>query len=145
MSNVTTGEDPILQPLFTAADEHAAGSGHFDYAIGDLQEHLRTALSLMTAHQQQAFWTHDKTQELLGMGDQMDDPVKKTVITVVVLHRETDDIDGMDLEEIARGMRYENFLGEWQITSSTLVPESMLHDEQVALGNDGTFFENDED
>ncbi len=70
--------------------------------------------------------------------------ISKTVITFTVLHRTDEPLpDSIDavLEETDSG----NAVG-WETARVTEgVPEDALRDELLALGNDGKFFEDDED
>ena len=73
--------------------------------------------------------------------------VRKTVIKVVVLSGgNRGDIDPTDcsLEEIAHEMDTGSFLGTWDIESTTVLPSEQIDDECSAVGNDGSFFQ-DED
>lgn len=54
--------------LFEAADNHAEDTGEFDHAIGDLQDLLRSAWSIMTVAQRQAFLESDQADAVVEAG-----------------------------------------------------------------------------
>ena len=72
----------------------------------------------------------------------------KTVIRLVVLS----DKDGgsfdpseCSLEEIALSMDTGSFLGSWSVESNTILSSDKVEAECVAVGNDGTFFDEDDE
>jgi hypothetical protein len=71
--------------------------------------------------------------------------VTKTVIEVTVLHPDGQPIDGLSLAQIGNEIDEGDFLGSYSITQAVPVAKSALHDEQIALGNDGRFFDHLDD
>lgn len=71
--------------------------------------------------------------------------VCKTVIQVTVLHRPDEKVDEMSLAQIGHEIDEGDFLGSYSVTSCVAVPKEALHEEQLALGNDGSFFADVED
>ena len=67
--------------------------------------------------------------------------IKKTIITVTVLHEDTETCDGMDLMALHQEMYDGLFIGG--ITGQTVedVPDEKVQEELHAVGNDGKFFE----
>jgi hypothetical protein len=55
---------PDLEELFQAADDHAEAAGHFDYAIGDLQEILRAAWRVLTPKQRLKVFSQPEMTDL---------------------------------------------------------------------------------
>jgi hypothetical protein len=74
--------------------------------------------------------------------------VRKTVITLTVLSAA--DADAPDpayssLEEITQQMDTGCFLGDWIAQSSSILPADKVENECVKLGNDGSFFDLDDE
>ncbi|CAN7783301.1 hypothetical protein LJR175_008311 [Variovorax sp. LjRoot175] len=73
--------------------------------------------------------------------------ILKTVIEVTVLHREgiaDGGLDAYSLRQIAHEIEEGDWLGAHEITSVEEVQKELLHGEQLALGNDGSFFSCDD-
>lgn len=74
--------------------------------------------------------------------------VRKTVITLTVLSA-IDDADPAycSLDEITHQMDTGSFLGDWVAQDSSILPADKVEEECIKLGNDGSFFdlENEED
>jgi hypothetical protein len=66
--------------------------------------------------------------------------VRKTVLQVTVLHRPDENVENLSLAQIGREIDAGDFLGSYSVTSCVAVPQEALHEEQLALGNDGSFF-----
>jgi hypothetical protein len=64
----------------------------------------------------------------------------KTVIQVTVLHREDETVEGVPLSVIGHEIEDGDWLGACEVIASAPVDADRLEAEQVALGNDGTFF-----
>lgn len=58
----------ILQKLFDAADAHGEDAGEPDHAVGDLQELLRSAWTLMTPAQRREFLQGDAVENVVATG-----------------------------------------------------------------------------
>lgn len=75
--------------------------------------------------------------------------IRKAVIQVVVLFNDEDVkpslFEGGSLAEIGYEIEGGSCLGLTTVKSIDPVPQNKLHDEQLALGNDGSFFQADED
>jgi hypothetical protein len=72
------------------------------------------------------------------------DGIVKTTITITVLHRGDNPMTDHDIEEVLYEMREGEAVG-WETDRVTEpVPADQVSDELLALGNDGTFFD-DED
>lgn len=71
--------------------------------------------------------------------------IVKTTITTTVLHREDNPMTDHDIEEVLYEMREGEAVG-WETgrVTETVAAEHVL-DELVALGNDGTFFDDDDE
>lgn len=66
----------------------------------------------------------------------------KTVLTITVLHNESDDIATWDLDEIFGEMNEGCIIGgPLEVTSSQEVSSSKVCEELKLLGNDGSFFD----
>lgn len=65
--------------------------------------------------------------------------IYKHVITLTILS-EVDDLSGLTLEELGRSIDKGEDIGSFRITSRDAVPDDKLHDELLAVGNDGSFF-----
>tara|TARA_R110002110_G_scaffold327978_1_gene539668 strand:- start:133 stop:351 length:219 start_codon:yes stop_codon:yes gene_type:complete len=70
--------------------------------------------------------------------------VRKTVIRLTLLCDACTDLTTRTLESIAAEMDTGDFLGDWDIESTTLVDPAKVESECVALRNDGSFFEEDQ-
>ena len=66
--------------------------------------------------------------------------VKKTVVTVTVLHEAGESLDGLSLSDIAYELDEGSMIGSFGLTSLTDIPDSQLEDELLQIGNDGEFF-----
>jgi hypothetical protein len=72
--------------------------------------------------------------------------VVKTVLEVTVLHEQALNMDNFSLGQIAGEIEGGDWLGAVRVLSAQPVLDNDLHAQQVALGNDGTFFvRNDSD
>lgn len=72
------------------------------------------------------------------------DQIIKTVITITVLHRADNPMTEYDIEEVLYEMREGEAVG-WETDRVTEpVAAEQVPDELVALGNDGTFFDDDD-
>lgn len=71
------------------------------------------------------------------------DGIVKTSITITVLHR-VDNTLGDDIEEVLYEIREGEAVGRETDRTIEPVPADLVSDELVALGNDGTFFDDDE-
>lgn len=67
--------------------------------------------------------------------------VVKTVIQVTVLHTQDQNMEALSLTQIGHEIDEGDFLGSYQTVECSPVPRSALVQEQLALGNDGSFFE----
>lgn len=67
--------------------------------------------------------------------------IKKTVFQVVVLHEDEYDVESWDISEVIPEMQSGAIIGQSSVISSSTVDESVVVSELVAIGNDGTFFE----
>lgn len=71
--------------------------------------------------------------------------IVKTTITITVLHRADNPMTDCDIEEVLYEMREGEAVG-WETGRVTeTVAAEQVPDELVALGNDGTFFDDDEE
>jgi hypothetical protein len=70
--------------------------------------------------------------------------IYKHTITVTVLVEDEDDLSYLDLTDIADRMMNDNLIGRWETTACVVVPEEDVEKELIALGNDGTFFGEEE-
>ncbi len=75
------------------------------------------------------------------------DKIVKTTFLVTVLHENTTDVPNWSLESISSELDEGNIIGQVQHLGTLPVLPERLHDELLAVGNDGTFFgsERDED
>lgn len=71
--------------------------------------------------------------------------VIKTVVQTTVLHYADQTVDGVPLAVIGHEIDEGDWLGASRVVLSVPVPPEQLEAEQLALGNDGTFFEVDEE
>lgn len=71
--------------------------------------------------------------------------VRKTVIKLVLLCDERARPSEWTLESIASEMDTGDLLGKWNVESEALVPPAEVKAECEALGNDGLFFEDNDD
>ena len=69
----------------------------------------------------------------------------KTVITLTVIHDSTLPIDCMELSHIAREMEEGEVIGAMTQASSTPIPDGEIRRGLMAVGNDGEFFNFDEE
>ena len=71
--------------------------------------------------------------------------IVKTTITITVMHRGDHPLTDHDIEEVLYEMREGDAVG-WETDRVTEpVPAERVCHELVALGNDGTFFDDDDD
>lgn len=71
--------------------------------------------------------------------------IVKTTITITVLHRADNPMTDCDIEEVLYETREGEAVG-WETDRVTEpVAAEQVPDELVALGNDGTFFDDDEE
>lgn len=70
--------------------------------------------------------------------------VRKTILTITVLHPADETPEGMELSDIMYEIDNGGWLGMIQTGTSQDVPDDKLCDECLALGNDGSFFDFDE-
>lgn len=71
--------------------------------------------------------------------------IVKTTVTITVLHRADNPMTDCDIEEVLYEMREGEAVG-WETGRVTeTVAAEQVPDELVALGNDGTFFDDDEE
>lgn len=70
----------------------------------------------------------------------MTDNIVKTTITITVLHR-AGGLDNMEIADVLYEMEQGEAVG-WETGRTTeAVPTDKVQDELMALGNDGTFFD----
>ncbi len=53
---VPTDRQRLCEGLLAAAEEHGEANGDFEYQLGDIEDFFRTAFSLLTEKQFDAFW-----------------------------------------------------------------------------------------
>lgn len=66
--------------------------------------------------------------------------IRKTVIKLVVLCESDMHPSEWSLQDIAEGIDTGPMLGQWSVESTDLVPKDRVQEECEALGNDGSFF-----
>ena len=70
--------------------------------------------------------------------------IVKTTVTITVLHR-AENVLGPDIEDVLYEMNEGSAVG-WETGRTTVpVPADRVCDELVGLGNDGVFFDDDDD
>jgi hypothetical protein len=69
--------------------------------------------------------------------------IYKTTFTVTVFSQDTPAVDLESLSAIEYAITEGDCIGDLAVASVEEVPEDTLRDELVAIGNDGTFFDND--
>lgn len=73
--------------------------------------------------------------------------ISKIVLRVTLLAQDDSldesvtSVDSMSLESLARAMDEGDLIGTYSIESSEEVPDDKVRDELLAVGNDGTFFD----
>lgn len=77
----------------------------------------------------------------------MSKDILKTTITLTVFHRKDVDIPNMSWPNILYQIDQGESIGSTEIVSTEPVPEDKVNDELIAIGNDGSFFDDlsDED
>lgn len=87
----------------------------------------------------------DSLKQALAQEDaaaaQADSGVVKTVVVMTVLHSKDEDLSKLSAVQIASEIEEGDMLGQLSIQSVQAVPRSQLVEEQLALGNDGSFFD----
>jgi hypothetical protein len=72
-------------------------------------------------------------------------PIVKTVFQVIVLHDSDTDISCWDFSDVVSQMRDGEIIGSHYVISNGIVPVAEIKHELKALGNDGTFFDLEDD
>lgn len=73
----------------------------------------------------------------------MTDSIVKTTITITLLHRADNPMDSHNIEQVLWEMSEGDAVG-WETDRTTKpVPAERVEAELIALGNDGTFFNED--
>jgi hypothetical protein len=71
------------------------------------------------------------------------DPIKKTVFKVTVLHYADEDAADMELEHVLDEMNIGSMVGKVEVQSTVAVSPEKVKFELKAVGNDGTFFDDE--
>jgi hypothetical protein len=71
--------------------------------------------------------------------------IRKTTILVTILHDETDNVPSWSLERIAGEMGEGCVVGSMELVSNVGIKDIDVADELEAVGNDGEFFDRDEE
>ena len=67
--------------------------------------------------------------------------VRKTVIEFTVYHRDFDDPASMDLADVISECDTGSMIGQVTDVKESTVPDGNVVDELIAIGNDGSFFD----
>ncbi len=134
---VTLAETPGL-PESLRVQQFGRASPRPSVSPDQLEDFMLAALDIGKCSPPIAPGTVVKDQDELAAAPMSN--VRKTVIQVTVLHRPCENVENLSLAQIGHEIDEGDFLGTYSVTSCVAVPQEALHEEQLALGNDGSFF-----
>ena len=70
----------------------------------------------------------------------MSDQIKQTTFTLTVLHRADEDPTDLNIESVLQEIDSGSMIGQVDLGRQEDVPQNELQDRLLAIGNDGTFF-----